>query len=70
MRRHPLDAVSLVSGLLFCGLGAIFLRGTDVTSWRWGVVWPVALTVVGAVMLLSLVSARRDRHGGGDHGAH
>lgn len=56
MKRHPLDAVSLVFGLLFFGIGGLHLSGVQVD----GAVlrfWPAALVVLGLAILLS---ARRD----------
>ena len=58
MKRHPLDPLSLVFGLLFAGIGAAFLVA-DVhignTNMRW--VWPVALLGLGAIMIA--LGARR-----------
>ena len=58
MKRHPLDPVSLVFGLLFAGLGGAFLLARiDIatTGLRW--VWPLPLLALGA--LLIALGARR-----------
>jgi uncharacterized membrane protein YhaH (DUF805 family) len=58
MKRHPLDPLSLVIGLLFAGVGAAFLVAQihiGNANMRW--VWPVALLGLGAVMIA--LGARR-----------
>jgi hypothetical protein len=58
MKRHPLDPMSLVFGLLFAGLGLAFLIARiDIanTSLRW--VWPLPLLALGALMIA--LGARR-----------
>lgn len=58
MKRHPLDPVSLVFGLLMAGLGLAFLVARiDVanTNLRW--VWPLPLLALGALMVV--LGARR-----------
>ena len=32
MKSHPFDAVSMVFGVIFAGIGALFLMGNDVAS--------------------------------------
>jgi cytochrome c-type biogenesis protein CcmH/NrfF len=52
MKRHPLDPVSLVFGLLLAGLGLTFLLARiDIanTNLRW--VWPLPLLALGALMI-------------------
>ena len=52
MKRHALDPISLVFGLLLAGLGLTFLVGrVDIanSSMRW--VWPLALLALGALMI-------------------
>jgi cytochrome c-type biogenesis protein CcmH/NrfF len=52
MKRHALDPVSLVFGLLFAGLGGVFLLASiDVatTGLRW--VWPLPLLALGALLI-------------------
>lgn len=52
MKRHPLDAVSMVFGLLFVGLGSLYLSGNEVDDLviRF---WPAALVVLGLAILFS-----------------
>jgi hypothetical protein len=53
MKRHALDPVSLVFGLLLAGLGLTFLVARiDIgnSNLRW--VWPVALLALGALMIV------------------
>lgn len=52
MKRHPFDAVSLVFGLLFFGLGAALLSGRDVGDLVMQL-WPGALVLMGVVLLFS-----------------
>ena len=52
MKRHSMDAVSLVFGLFFVGLGGAYLVGYGVTE----VVirfWPVALIALGLAIFLT-----------------
>lgn len=60
MRRHDLDAVSLVSGLVFAAVGIAFLTGR-VDVMRLDPTWlaPVAAIVLGLVLIARLV--RRGR---------
>lgn len=59
MQRHPLDAVSLVFGLLFAALGLGVLIDAA-TIWRLGLDrwWPLALMAAGLWLLLSARSNR------------
>lgn len=51
MRRHP---GTFVAGLLFIGIGiAYILQGLDVWQVRPGRLWPIALIVIGAVVLFA-----------------
>ena len=52
MNRHPFDPVSFLFGLLFAGLGLIFLFGDFnllELGWRW--IWPVPVLFLGALLL-------------------
>jgi hypothetical protein len=58
MKKHALDPVSLVFGLLFAGLGLTFLIARiDIanSNLRW--VWPLPLLALGALMIA--LGARR-----------
>ena len=60
MRRHGVDPVSLVAGVLFAALGLSFLLGGTAfldVDWRW--VWPPVLIGAGVAGLVA--SARRQR---------
>ncbi len=56
MRSHPFDAVSMVFGVIFAGIGALFLMGNDVGDLVTRF-WPAAVVLLGLAMLFS---ARRD----------
>jgi hypothetical protein len=52
MKRHPIDPLSLVFGLLFAGLGLVFvIARIDITNTdlRW--VWPLPLIALGGLMI-------------------
>jgi hypothetical protein len=58
MKRHPIDPVSLVFGLLLGGIGITFLVARiDIanSNLRW--VWPLPLLALGALMIA--LGARR-----------
>lgn len=58
MERHPLDVLSLVFGVVFAGLGLLFLAGgLDLSEVPTAAVWPVPLILLGLV--LAAVGARR-----------
>ena len=61
MRRHELDPLSLVFGLLLTAAGALFLSDnlefTDLNG-EW--LWPVPLVIIGVVMLVSALTRRDD----------
>lgn len=56
MKRHSLDALSLVFGLLFLGLGVALFSGRDVADLVIQF-WPGALVLAGLALLFS---SRRD----------
>jgi hypothetical protein len=56
MRSHPFDAVSMVFGVVFAGIGSLFLMGNDVESLVTRF-WPAAVVLLGLAMLFS---ARRE----------
>ena len=59
-RRHELDPVSLTFGLLFTGLGLLFLVGQADQALRLRWIWPLLLFAIGAAILLD-VTRGRDR---------
>jgi len=59
-RRHELDPISLTFGLLFTGLGLLFLVGQADQALRLRWVWPLLLFAIGAAILLD-VTRGRDR---------
>ena len=60
MRRHGLDAISLVFGLIFAATGAVFLFGNvDISRIPPAWTWPIPLMIVGALIIL--LAVRRDR---------
>jgi hypothetical protein len=56
MKSHPFDAVSMVFGVIFAGIGALFLMGNDVGDLVTRF-WPAAVVMLGLAMLFS---ARRE----------
>lgn len=55
MKRHPLDPVSLVAGVLFSALGiAFFAGGIDLTGdgSRW--IWPAGFIALGLAVLATI----------------
>ncbi|HYN98035.1 MAG TPA: hypothetical protein VEU28_00015 [Actinomycetota bacterium] len=56
MKPHPFDAVSLAFGVIFSGIGALYLTGNDVGELVTRF-WPGAVVLLGLAMLFS---ARRD----------
>jgi hypothetical protein len=58
MKRHDIDVISLVSGLLFAGLGAVFaLHALDVFSIDVRVVPAVVLIVLGVGGIAAALTA-------------
>lgn len=54
MKRHDLDLTSLIAGVLFVGLGVLFLTdllGSINLQVRW--VWPALLIGLGVALLAS-----------------
>jgi hypothetical protein len=61
MRRHDLNATSLVTGLLFLGIGIYGVSVTPDTladSLRW--LWPILLIGVGVALLAKPSRSRRE----------
>lgn len=60
MRRHAVDAISLVFGVIFAATGAVFLFGNvDISRIPPAWTWPIPLMIVGALIIL--LAVRRDR---------
>lgn len=66
MKRHPFDVLSFSFGVIYTLIGLIFLipmtpfdlLETVTLSMRW--VWPVAVLVIGAAILVPALRPRRD----------
>lgn len=52
MKSHRFDAVSMVFGVVFAGIGSLFLTGSDVGSLV-ARFWPAAVVLLGLAMLFS-----------------
>jgi hypothetical protein len=52
MKPHPLDALSLVLGTIFAGIGALYLTGNEVGDLV-SRFWPAAVVLLGLAMLFS-----------------
>ena len=57
-QRRPVDAFSLVAGLLAVGYALLSLLEVDLEP---AVVWPVLLVAAGAAGLVAAVRSSRDR---------
>jgi uncharacterized membrane protein len=58
MKKHPLDPLSLVIGLVFAAFGTAFLvTQVDIANADTKWIWPVALLGLGAIMIA--LGARR-----------
>lgn len=52
MKRHPLDPLSLIFGVLFAGMGLAFLvTRLDITNANLRWIWPLPLLGLGAFMI-------------------
>ena len=60
MRRHELDWVSLIAGIVFTGIAVLYLvvAGTDL-SVDARIVWPVVLVALGLAGVATAVRATR-----------
>lgn len=64
MRRHELDWVSLIAGIVFTGIAVLYLvvAGTDL-SIDARIVWPVVLVALGLAGVATAVRAtQREEH--------
>jgi hypothetical protein len=67
VKRHDIDAISLVFGLMFTAAGALFMSANlDFSDIRGEWVWPIPFVVVGIVLLVSALARREDEPVGGD----
>jgi flagellar biosynthesis protein FliQ len=59
MKRHALDLISLLGGLLFVGLGVAFLLDS-LNIWSADITWvpPIVLIVLGLAGVLSTFARR------------
>jgi hypothetical protein len=58
MRRHDLDLLSLVSGVLFAGLGVVFaLKATGTISLDLAIVPALVFIVIGVAICASVLTA-------------
>jgi predicted permease len=56
MNRHSLDSISLITGIVFAGLGIAFLTGTlSVVDVRGDWLVPIVLVALGAALAVSAV---------------
>jgi hypothetical protein len=61
MHRHPIDLLSLVSGVLFIALGIAAWTGPlDLSAVRFDLLLPLAVVVIGLSLIFSLRSQRPD----------
>ena len=60
MKRHDIDPLSLVFGLMFAAAGALFMSANlDFADVKGEWVWPIPFVLVGIVLLMSAL-ARKD----------
>jgi hypothetical protein len=60
VKRHDIDPISLVFGLMFTVTGALFMSANlDFADVRGEWIWPIPLVLVGVALLVSAL-ARRD----------
>jgi len=61
VRRHDIDPISLVFGLMFAAAGALFMSANlDFSDVRGEWVWPIPLVLVGVALLVSALARRDD----------
>src|SRR5690606_14584856 len=61
VKRHPLDLLSLIAGVMFVGFGALFLfNPSGVAAVSLGSVIPLLVLGGGVALLASLLPTRRD----------
>ena len=61
MKRHEIDPISLVFGLMFAASGALFMSANiDFSDVRGEWVWPIPLVLVGIALLVSALARKDD----------
>ena len=61
MKRHDIDPISLVFGLMFTVTGALFMSANlDFADVRGEWIWPIPLVLVGVALLVSALARRDD----------
>ncbi|MBW3664771.1 MAG: hypothetical protein KY469_16860 [Actinobacteria bacterium] len=60
MRRHSMDRLSLVFGVVYVGIAVAALAGLDLLEARWGWAWPVMLLAIGVALLPGRREVRPD----------
>ena len=61
MKRHDIDPISLVFGLMFAATGALFMSANlDFADVRGEWIWPIPLVLVGVALLVSALARRDD----------
>jgi hypothetical protein len=59
MRRHTVDWISLLFGIVFAGLGALLLSGSNAADIRLEWLWPLVVIALG----VAIAAAARSRPG-------
>jgi uncharacterized membrane protein len=63
VKRHDIDPISLVFGLMFAAAGVLFMSANlDFSDVRGEWVWPIPLVLVGIALLVSALARRDDEH--------
>jgi hypothetical protein len=61
VKRHEIDPISLVFGLMFAASGALFMSANiDFSDVRGEWVWPIPLVLVGIALLVSALARKDD----------
>jgi hypothetical protein len=61
VKRHEIDPISLVFGLMFTASGALFMSANfDFSDVRGEWVWPIPLVLVGIALLVSALARKDD----------
>lgn len=61
MHPHRLDALSLVTGLLFVAIGGATLLGSSALGWLAILrVWPVLMVAAGVAVLIRILRSPRE----------